>query len=238
MTHRRYLACTFLILWHVRVGAYRTEALMPVKTLSAPGADASGHLRAEESAVRAIPNLNIRKATKGDLNQVSTMQLDEYGEMNLLWPWNWVQELDRLQTSFWYDSANHIMIVAEVESKWTGPLKGIFGQPKVVGFVSLDWRPARVDRSTPADLPYLSDLIIDKAHRKQGVARSLMLTCESLAKQLGFPAIYLKVRRSNQAGINLYVALGYQFVEEVDNGIFVMRRTLVTESDEMAQAAA
>lgn len=155
------------------------------------------------------------------------MQLDEYGQLSLWWPWHWVQELDRLQSSYWYDAANHAMIVAEKPRK--GKSSFFRGKTKVVGFVSIDWRAARVDKSTPTDVPYLSDLIIDKAHRKQGVGRALMTASETLARRLGFSEMYLKVRRSNQAGINLYVALGYQMVEELDNGILVMRRSFLGE---------
>jgi ribosomal protein S18 acetylase RimI-like enzyme len=162
------------------------------------------------------------------------------------------QELDRLQTSFWVDPTKHAMLVVEDTSATTtstsstpststvpfGALGALLlGDPSVVGFVDLDARDRRVDRSTPD--PYLSDLIIDPARRGQGLGRLLMAEAEGVAAGWGFPAVYLKVRESNTRGLALYASLGYAVVVDAgQEGIFTMRKWLPLLGWEGAEAAA
>lgn len=158
---------------------------------------------------------------------------------------NHLQELDRLQTSFWVDPNKHSMLVIE-ETKGTdtssppvfvpfGPLGAwLLGDPRVVGFVDLDARDRRVDRSTPD--PYLSDLIIDPARRGQGLGRRLMVEAEAVAKEWGFVAVYLKVRASNARGRALYASLGYEVVGEGEDSVYIMRKWVVQERTEEREA--
>lgn len=110
----------------------------------------------------------------------------------------------------------------------------LLGDPRVVGFVDLDARDRRVDRSTPP--PYLSDLIVDPARRGRGLGRLLMTEAEAVAEAWGFPGVYLKVRKSNVRGLALYGALGYAVVGEAgEEGILTMRKWVVEESEERAE---
>lgn len=156
------------------------------------------------------------------------------------------QELDRLQTSFWVDPAHHAMLVIEdtttpnPNNPTTTPASTVpfgalgallLGNPRVVGFVDLDARDRRVDRSTPP--PYLSDLIVDPARRGHGLGRLLMAEAEAVAEEWGFPGVYLKVRKSNVRGLALYGALGYSVVGEGgEEGILTMRKWVVEELEE------
>lgn len=119
-----------------------------------------------------------------------------------------------------------------------GPVGALLlGDPKVVGFVDLDARDRRVDRSTPD--PYLSDLIVDPIRRGQGLGRLLMAEAEAVAQGWGFPAVYLKVRKSNIRGLALYAALGYAVVgEAAEEGIYTMRKWVVGEEGEEEEARA
>ncbi len=159
------------------------------------------------------------------------------------------QELDRLQTSFWVDPPRHAMLVVEDTSATPGSSSDppstvpfgalgalLLGDPTVVGFVDLDARPQRVDRSTPD--PYLSDLIVDPARRGGGLGRLLMAEAEAVAREWGFPAVYLKVRASNARGLALYAGLGYAVVRDVDGqeGIYTMRKWVAEGLEEREKA--
>lgn len=72
------------------------------------------------------------------------------------------------------------------------------------------------------------------AHRRQGIARALLLETEARARRAGSAMLTLEVRRSNEAAQALYAGLGYQqagvrkkyYSEEGEDAI-VMTRTLV-----------
>lgn len=104
------------------------------------------------------------------------------------------------------------------------------GDPRIVGFVDLDARERRVDKTTPN--PYLSDLIVDASRRGQGLGRALMLEAEEEARRWGFPAVYLKVRKSNARGFGLYASLGYQVLWEwPGEGVWMCRKWVVEEGE-------
>ena len=203
--------------------------------------------------------LSVRPANKADLRRVATMQVAEYGGDGLLFFWHYLQELDRLQTSYWVEPVRHTMLVLVDDSSSlpsssssiiTSPpsllsslstalraLDSFFlGDPRIVGFVDLDARERRVDKSTPN--PYLSDLIVDASRRGQGLGRVLMLEAEEEARRWGFPAVYLKVRKSNARGVGLYASLGYQVLWEwPGEGVWMMRKWVVEEVEEGREEA-
>ncbi len=104
----------------------------------------------------------MRPATKGDLPRVATLQVHEYGGDGLLFFWHYLQELDRLQTSYWVDPKRHTMLVVEEEKEeptetpppspfhlLTQALESLFlGPTRIVGFVDLDARMRLVRKST------------------------------------------------------------------------------------------
>ena len=194
--------------------------------------------------------LSVRPANKADLRRVATMQVAEYGGDGLLFFWHYLQELDRLQTSYWVEPVRHTMLVLVDDSpsssspppfsSFSSALRAsdsfFLGDPRIVGFVDLDARERRVDKTTPN--PYLSDLIVDASRRGQGLGRALMAEAEEEARRWGFPAVYLKVRKSNARGFALYASLGYEVLWEwVSEGVWLMRKWVVEEGEEGREEA-
>jgi len=70
---------------------------------------------------------------------------------------------------------------------------------KMIGFIAADLRP--VER-----MAWIATVGVLPEYRRQGVARALLLECESRVIQ---PRIRLCVRPSNQAAIRLYQREGY-----------------------------
>jgi len=58
--------------------------------------------------------------------------------------------------------------------------------------------------------PYISNLAVHSAYRRQGVAQQLLLTCERTALDWGFPEIYLHVLENNYQARKLYLKRGYR----------------------------
>ena len=80
----------------------------------------------------------------------------------------------------------------------------------VIGTIEISQRPCETWQFFPPKRAYLSNLAIDRAHRRQGAAKQLLHTCESVALQWGFHDIYLHVMADNQAAQALYAQAGYQ----------------------------
>ncbi|KAM3573504.1 hypothetical protein VYU27_004547 [Nannochloropsis oceanica] len=209
------------------------------------------------SSIPTRTRLCVRPANKADLRRVATMQVAEYGGDGILFFWHYLQELDRLQTSYWVEPVRHTMLVLVDDSSSSpsslSPSSSSFpfsplsvalraldnfflGDPRIVGFVDLDARERRVDKTTPD--PYLSDLIVDASRRGQGLGKALMLEAEAEAERWGFPAVYLKVRKNNARGYGLYASLGYQVLWEwPGEGVWLMRKWVMDEGEEAREEA-
>jgi len=70
---------------------------------------------------------------------------------------------------------------------------------KMIGFIAADPRPSE-------RMAWIATLGVAPEYRRQGIARALLLECESRIKQ---PRIRLCVRPSNQAAVRLYQVEGY-----------------------------
>ncbi|MGI6403543.1 MAG: ribosomal protein S18-alanine N-acetyltransferase [Oscillospiraceae bacterium] len=58
----------------------------------------------------------------------------------------------------------------------------------------------------------VTNVAVDPAHRRKGVAKTLMLTLEEICRQKGASFLTLEVRASNQNAIALYRSLGFETV--------------------------
>ena len=65
------------------------------------------------------------------------------------------------------------------------------------------------------EYPYISNLAVIQAYRRQGIARRLLTQCEPLAREWGYQDIYLHVLETNYRAQTLYRACGYQ-VEQAE----------------------
>ncbi|NJL01140.1 MAG: GNAT family N-acetyltransferase [Spirulinaceae cyanobacterium RM2_2_10] len=57
--------------------------------------------------------------------------------------------------------------------------------------------------------PYISNLAVSQAYRRQGVARRLLAQCEPVALDWGYQDIYLHVLETNHEARRLYQSCGY-----------------------------
>jgi len=78
--------------------------------------------------------------------------------------------------------------------------------PSVAGFAIMQYKD---------DEGHLMLLGVDPAHRRKGVAKSLMRWHEAAALTAGIGTIYLEARAGNSAAREFYRALGYQEVQYV-----------------------
>ncbi len=80
----------------------------------------------------------------------------------------------------------------------------------VIGTIEISQRPCEAWQLFPPKRAYLSNLAITPAHRRQGAAQQLLLTCESTARSWGFHSLYLHVMADNPVALALYTQAGYQ----------------------------
>jgi len=126
-------------------------------------------------------------------------------------------ELNRLQQGFPYADTRgqHRMFVAVSKADDTNRREG---KEKIVGFCDIDIRaPNRPTQYAFNPRPYLSDLCIDPDWRRRGVARKLIQACEEFCVKMKKNEVYIRVERSNEAGLKLYRGLGYDEIERRDS---------------------
>jgi len=65
---------------------------------------------------------------------------------------------------------------------------------------------------------WIHHLAVHRSHRRQGVARALMVAAEEGLAKLGCPKVNLQVRATNTAVISFYRTLGYSVEERASLG--------------------
>ncbi len=60
------------------------------------------------------------------------------------------------------------------------------------------------------DCPFVVELFTDRAHRRRGLARALLVACLDAARVAGEPALALRVDAENAGARALYAALGFR----------------------------
>ena len=81
---------------------------------------------------------------------------------------------------------------------------------QLVGSVELSVRALSLWSAPSGPVPYISNLAVAPAFRRQGVGRRLLLACEPTVRAWGLQEIYLHVLTNNQPALQLYKSLGYQ----------------------------
>lgn len=94
------------------------------------------------------------------------------------------------------------------------------GEETIIGFCCVDGRPpdpsSKLEFLTASTLattcprPYLADLGVLPAHRRNGLGRLLVRACEEWAFSRGYDTMYLKADEKNANGMNLYKIMGYE----------------------------
>jgi ribosomal protein S18 acetylase RimI-like enzyme len=87
-------------------------------------------------------------------------------------------------------------------------VRGVAGQvEEVVGTVEIGLRTGAISGDR---ISYISNLAVNRAHRRQGIARKLLLRCEQIACEWGCRNISLHVLENNDCAKQLYLSCGYQ----------------------------
>ena len=68
------------------------------------------------------------------------------------------------------------------------------------------------DTPPPADVPYLANLVVAPAGRRQGLGQRLVAATEDCARGWGFDELCIKVDRANFEARRLYDRMGYKLV--------------------------
>jgi ribosomal protein S18 acetylase RimI-like enzyme len=84
------------------------------------------------------------------------------------------------------------------------------GKTTIVGTVEVSARPLTSWSLIGKSLPYVSNLAVAKAFRRQGIGQHLLLACEQAVQTWGFSEIYLHVKQENRSARSLYHRVGYQ----------------------------
>ena len=88
----------------------------------------------------------------------------------------------------------------------------------IVGTVELSIRSSYSSFSNlVSSYPYIANLAVDCAYRRQGVARKLLVKCEEIARKWGFKELSLHVLDNNERAKKLYLSIGYELIK-VESG--------------------
>ena len=149
----------------------------------------------------SIPSIYIRDVQKNDLTKLSDIITASFFSINILsWPTEWLKTFLSLEDSYSAIGNEYCMFVACDACN-----------DSIIGFCEIDSRLT----SKPIDVPrpYMCNLAIDKEHRRKGIAKVLIRKCEEQAIKWKNEAIYLRVRRSNDAALELYKGMQYEETE-------------------------
>lgn len=132
--------------------------------------------------------------------------------------------IDRLSFSLPWSEYSFKHEVAENENArtWVAEMSQLDGHSEVVGLVVI-W--------LVLDEAHVGTIAVHPENRRMGIGRLLMVKALQESAKQGANLVYLEVRRSNQAALNLYQKLGFQIVGErkkyyQDNGEDALLMTL------------
>ena len=75
------------------------------------------------------------------------------------------------------------------------------------------------------DIAFLMDIFVCPEYRRKGIACKALKLAEKFLAERGYDTIRLHVEDSNSAAKNLYVGLGYGFIQRAENGEILEKRT-------------
>ena len=161
-------------------------------------------------------NFYIREGKFSDMGRVANIIVDSfYSPSIFVRPFLYASELQRLQDNFPYNDKHlHTYFVACTKKDVDKEI--------VIGFVDIDARPSKNADAPPR--PYLSDLAIDKHHRRLGLAKKLVRQCEARVKEMGMTRLFLRVERENGNARTMYQNLGY---DQLNHHIFGIKDTTI-----------
>ncbi|NEO27737.1 MAG: GNAT family N-acetyltransferase [Kamptonema sp. SIO4C4] len=168
------------------------------------------------SEVSAEESIAIRTARLGDLRRLAQILANSFhppvGWMMLAYPFLRLGIYEDLRTRFLANSPHHVCLTAIAPSS----SERVSTQEEITGIVELALRSPTFPATNTVQSPYISNLAVSTYHRRQGIGRQLLLSCEPVAQEWGFQEIYLHVLENNEKAKQLYRSLGYQ-TEKVEN---------------------
>ncbi|MEA5508383.1 GNAT family N-acetyltransferase [Crocosphaera sp. UHCC 0190] len=168
----------------------------------------------------------IRKAQLQDVKKLAEVLTQSFhphsGRLSVLQPLLQLSVSEDLRSRL-RTAAPHYCCLVAIEIMPT-----VTGEPeKVIGTIELTLKTG-----LNTHYPYISNLAVLQSHRRQGVARHLLLKCEQIAWEWGYKTLNLHVLDNNDAAKQLYLASGYQLLENElswQNWLFQSPRRLLLQ---------
>lgn len=180
----------------------------------------------------------VRECSHMELGSCADVIMSSFYNYTSMSPWRQLTklaELNRIQQSFPYgdDRSLHRMFVVTATTKQTADQTSqqdlTASTAAICGFVDVDARrPNRQTGYSYNPRPYLSDLCIHPNFRRQGLAKKLVQICEDFCFRLPeqhwsdvdsdseLPELYIRVKATNTAAIQMYDSLGYSAISNPD----------------------
>lgn len=145
----------------------------------------------------------VRPAQTKDLSRLATLLTECFhppvGWMYWLHPVLKLGIYEDLRSRLQNASPHYLCLVTEA--------RGTAHPEALVGTVELTLRSSSLFGS---QYPYIANLAVSPAYRRQGLASQLLKSCEPTVKQWGYREIYLHVLENNPSAIALYRSCGYR----------------------------
>jgi GNAT superfamily N-acetyltransferase len=199
------------------------------------GVDTSADLMTDQTGANPLgQGYRIRSATLADSSALATLLSQSFPLVPI--GWEWLLPLVRL--GIYEDIRQRLRASAPVAPFFPGTqLRSDYAcwvavaDRKIVGTAEISWKPNGLwgsRRAQPAGLPaaqqaaaidplaslgpppYLANLAVEPAMRRQGVAEALLNTCEREVQAWGRRQIDLHVMENNLPARQLYLKAGYQ----------------------------
>jgi ribosomal protein S18 acetylase RimI-like enzyme len=160
-----------------------------------------------ENNFNSKSSVTVRKATLKDLNGiVDVLTSSFYPPRGLLF---WFYPLFKL--GIYEDLRNRL----EANRPYYLCLVATLSDETIIGTVEVALRSSYGFSLIGAKYPYISNLAVKQAYRRQGIGRKLMIRCEQIAWEWGYEQLSLHVLADNHQAQQLYFSRGYQ-VEKAD----------------------
>ncbi len=147
-------------------------------------------------------NIAIRKATIDDFDELFKLRLmskkEELKYSNTLKPITKSKHYYREYLQFDLTKPDRILFVAEDRNKIVGAILAKF------------FTPLRISRYHKEGKGHISNLFVDKEHRKKGVAENLVKSALEWLKSNKVPHVSLEIHMDNKAAIKLYDKMGFR----------------------------
>ena len=144
--------------------------------------------------------MKVRKATMDDFEELYRLRLlskkEELRYSSTLKPLNKSKQYYKEYLQLDLTKPDRVIFVAEENKKIVGAILGKF------------FKPLRISRYKKKG--HISNLYVDKAHRKKGIAKKLTKKVLEWLKENNIPHASLEIHLDNKAAQNLYHKVGFK----------------------------